>query len=83
MIDNFIGDNGVKYLCENIYDLPYLTDLDLSYNEITDVGGEMLIENIDRCKSLSSFSVKNNRISDYDDFMKRIRAKQPYNCIIF
>lgn len=68
----------MKYIFENINEIPKLKELDLQYNEISNIGGEILLENIDKCKELKVLKTYyNNKISNYEDFKKRIREKHP------
>lgn len=74
---NKIGDEGVKYLRENINKISKLKHLSLNNNGISDEGGEMLLDRIHKCKRLENLSVHHNKISQYYSFKPRIKQAHP------
>lgn len=77
LTENSIGNNGVKSLCSNLHLLPNLEILHLDSNSIGDEGAETLINNLHKCPKLEKLSTINNRLSNYNNFKRRLLERHP------
>lgn len=59
-----IGDEGVKYISQNLKHLPTLKELYMTNDNISNNGVEYIIENISMCKNLEKLTLSGNNIKD-------------------
>lgn len=67
----------MKYICDNIKEIPKLFFLELFENEITDIGGELLLETLPKLKHFGKLYTHHNKISNYDEFKRKMKEKHP------
>lgn len=59
-----IGDEGVKYISQNLKYLPSLKELYMTNDNISNTGVEYIIDNISVCKNLEKLTLSGNIIKD-------------------
>lgn len=62
--ENFIGDEGVRILCEGLKTNTSIISLELPHNDVSDAGAEMLTQVLKGNPSLTQLQLSNNKISD-------------------
>lgn len=65
----------MKYLFQNVNEIPKLQALYMDYNIINDTGGKILLNTLHKCRELKILKIKSNIISNYDDLIRKIKDK--------
>ena len=58
--NNFISDEGAKFLAELFIRHPSIKEIKLNGNSITDIGGEVLMYSVIYNRSITRFHIENN-----------------------
>lgn len=74
---NPFGDEGLKYLCDNLEYIPKLKKLGLSCNSISDAGGIVFIKSICKIEKMKNLWMSKNNISNYSVFLRKVKESHP------